>query len=184
MDNDGRMWASLIMLRIRRLGFESLRARPAHWPVGRPAAGFRFWEPRWEPRAHLSRRQRPAHRLSRRRAGLHGDQFLRHLHRLIMLVNGYQAPSALTPRSGPVADDRHARQGEPQRVLGQPIWDLGPHARQDEEPQRVMGYPIDSLGPSPADLERLRSLAHPIRTYKRWMRRRRLGPYATGQDEP
>ena len=45
-----------------------------------------------------------------------------------------------------MANDRRARQGEPQRVLGQPIWDLGPHARQDEEQQRVMGYPIDSLG--------------------------------------
>lgn len=83
-----------------------------------------------------------------------------------------------------MANDRHAREGEPQRVLGQPIWDLGPHARQDEEPQRVMGYPIDSLGPSPADRERLLALAHPIRTYKRWVRRRRLGPYATDKTEP
>ena len=84
-----------------------------------------------------------------------------------------------------MANDRHARQDEePQHVLGQPIWDLGPHARQDEEPQRVMGYPIDSLGPSPADREWLLSLAHPIRTYKRWVRRRRLGPYATDEDEP
>ena len=85
-----------------------------------------------------------------------------------------------------MANDRHARQNdEPQRVLGQPIWDLGPHARQDEEPQRVMGYPIDSLGPSPADREWLLSLAHhPIRTYKRWLHRRRLGPYATDEDEP
>ena len=82
-----------------------------------------------------------------------------------------------------MANDRHARQGEePQRVLGQPIWDLGPRARQGEEPQRVMGFPIDSLGPSPADREWLLSLAHPIRTYKRWVRRRRLGPYATDED--
>jgi hypothetical protein len=67
---------------------------------------------------------------------------LRHLRRPIMLVNGCQAPSALAPRSGPVANDRHARQDEePQRVLGQPIRDLGPHARQDEEPQLVMGLP-------------------------------------------
>jgi hypothetical protein len=77
-----------------------------------------------------------------------------------------------------VAKDRYARQGEPQRVLGQPVWDLGPHARKDEEPQRVMGIPIDSLGPSPADRERLLSLAHPIRTCKRWVSRRRLGPYS------
>ena len=76
----------------------------------------------------------------------------------------------------PVANDRHARQGEPQRVLGQPTWDLGPHSR-PEEPQRVMGYPIDSVGPSPADVEWFKSWVHPIRTYKRWVRRRRLGPY-------
>jgi hypothetical protein len=82
-----------------------------------------------------------------------------------------------------MANDRHARQGEErQRVLGQPIWGLGPHARRGEEPQRVLGFPIDSLGPSPADREWLLSLAHPIRTYKRWVRRRRLGPYATDED--
>jgi hypothetical protein len=76
------------------------------------------------------------------------------------------------------------RQGEPQRVLGEPVWDVGPRARQGEEPQRVMGYPIDSLGPSPADREWLLSLAHPIRKYRRWVRRRRLGPYAPDEDEP
>jgi hypothetical protein len=84
-----------------------------------------------------------------------------------------------------MADGRHARQGdEPQRVLGMPVRDLRHHARRDEEPQRVMGFPIDSLGPGTAGRERLLSLAHPIRTYKRWVRRRRLGPYATDQDEP
>jgi hypothetical protein len=83
-----------------------------------------------------------------------------------------------------VANDRHTRENEePQRVLGERLWDLGPHARHDEEPQRVMGYPVDSLGPSPADVEWLRSLAHPIRTYKRWLRRRRLGPYVTDEDQ-
>jgi hypothetical protein len=75
------------------------------------------------------------------------------------------------------------RQGEPQRVMGQPVWDVGPHARQDEEPQRVMGYPIDSIGPSPADRAWLLSLGHPIRTYRRWLRRRKLGPYAADEDE-
>jgi hypothetical protein len=85
-----------------------------------------------------------------------------------------------------MANDWHARhQGEePQRVMGEPIWDLGPHARQGEEPQRVMGYPIDSLGPSAADREWLLSLLHPIRMYKRWVRRRRLGPYPRDDDEP
>ena len=82
-----------------------------------------------------------------------------------------------------MASDRHASQNEePQRVMGIPVRDLGPHARRSEEPQRVMGFPVDSLGP--AERERLRSLAHPIRTYKRWVRRRRLGPYATDENEP
>ena len=82
-----------------------------------------------------------------------------------------------------MASGRHARQNEePQRVMGIPVRDLGPHARRSEEPQRVMGFPVDSLGP--AERELLRSLAHPIRTYKRWVRRRRLGPYATDEDEP
>ena len=85
-----------------------------------------------------------------------------------------------------MASDRHASQNEePQRVMGIPVRDLGPHARRGEEPQRVMGFPVDSLGPGPgpAERERLRSLAHPIQTYKRWVRRRRLGPYATDEDE-
>jgi hypothetical protein len=84
-----------------------------------------------------------------------------------------------------MASGRHASQNEePQRVMGIPVRDLGPHARRSEEPQRVMGFPVDSLGPGPAGRERLRSLAHPIRTCKRWVRRRRLGPYATGEGEP
>jgi hypothetical protein len=84
-----------------------------------------------------------------------------------------------------MANDRHARQGEePQRVLGIPIDDLGPHSRQGYEPQRVMGFPVDSLGPGPAGREWLLSLVHPMRTYKRWVQRRRLGPFAPGEDEP
>ena len=84
-----------------------------------------------------------------------------------------------------MASDRHASQNEePQRVMGIPVRNLGPHARRGEEPQRVMGFPVDSLGPGPADREWLRSLAHPVRTYKRWVRRRRLGPYAKDEDEP
>lgn len=79
-----------------------------------------------------------------------------------------------------VANDRNAGQDEPQRVLGQPVGDLGPHSRPDE-PQRVMGYPIDSVGRTPADIEWFKSWVHPIRTCKRWVRRRRLGPY---DDEP
>jgi hypothetical protein len=82
-----------------------------------------------------------------------------------------------------MGSDRHASQNEePQRVMGIPVRNLGPHARRSEEPQRVMGFPVDSLGP--AERVQLRSLAHPIRMYKRWVRRRRLGPYATDEDEP
>lgn len=87
-------------------------------------------------------------------------------------------------RGEPVASDGRDRQGEPQRVMGQPIWDLGPGSRPDE-PQRVMGYPVDSVGPSAADRARLlalaRELAHPIRAFQQWVRRRRLGPYT---DDP
>ena len=82
-----------------------------------------------------------------------------------------------------MANDRHARQNqEPQRVLGQPAWDLGPHSRQDEEPQRVMGYPIDSIGPSAADRALFHALIHhPVRTFQRWLRRHREGPYASDE---
>jgi hypothetical protein len=82
-----------------------------------------------------------------------------------------------------VANDQHRREDEePQRVVGFPVRSFGPHSRQEEEPQRIAGFPVGSIGPTPADLEQLRSLAHPIRTYKRWARRRRLGIYATDDD--
>jgi hypothetical protein len=84
-----------------------------------------------------------------------------------------------------MTDDRRARQNEEsQRVMGIPVRDLGSRGRRDREPQRVMGFPIDSLGPGSAEREPLRSLAHPIRAYKQWVRRRRLGPYTTDEDEP
>jgi hypothetical protein len=76
-----------------------------------------------------------------------------------------------------MADDRY----EPNRVLGIPI-SRNPDARPDEEAQRVLGIPVDSFGP--VDLDWLRPLAHPIREYRRWARRRRLGPYAIDEDEP
>jgi len=75
-----------------------------------------------------------------------------------------------------MSNDREERN----RVLGIPIG-TGPHDRQGEERQRVMGFSVDvSDG---ANLDGLRSLAHPIRGYKRWARRRRLGPYATDENE-
>jgi hypothetical protein len=76
-----------------------------------------------------------------------------------------------------MARDRY----EPNRFLGFPLT-KDPHARQVEEPQRVMGMPIDLFGD--VDLGGFRSLAHPIRECRRWLRRRRLGPYATDEDEP
>jgi hypothetical protein len=76
-----------------------------------------------------------------------------------------------------MADDRY----EPNRVLGIPIG-TNPNARRDEEQQRVLGFPVDSFGP--VDLDWLQPLVHPVREYRRWLRRRRLGPYAIDEDEP
>ena len=45
-----------------------------------------------------------------------------------------------------------------------------------------MGFPVGSFGP--VDTDWLQPLAHPIRGYRRWLRHRRLGPYATDEDEP
>ena len=70
---------------------------------------------------------------------------------------------------------------EPNRVLGIPIG-KNPNARQDEESQRVLGFGVDSFGS--IDLDWLAPLFHPAREYRRWVRRRRLGPYATDEDEP
>ncbi len=44
-----------------------------------------------------------------------------------------------------------------------------------------MGLPADWF--ESVDLGQLRILAHPVRAYRRWARRRRLGPYATDEDE-
>jgi hypothetical protein len=75
-----------------------------------------------------------------------------------------------------MSNDREERN----RVLGIPMG-TGRHDRQGEEQQRVMGFPVDVF--DGVNLDGLRSLAHPIRGYKRWARRRRLGPYATDEDE-
>ena len=64
---------------------------------------------------------------------------------------------------------------ERNRVFGMPLG-AGPRGSREEEPQHVMGLPADWF--ESVDLSPLRSLVHPIRGYKRWARRRRLGPYA------
>jgi hypothetical protein len=70
---------------------------------------------------------------------------------------------------------------EPKRVLGFPVT-RDPHARQDIEPRRVLGFSGDSSGG--IDMDWIRSLAHPIRGYRRWQQRRRFGPYAIDESEP
>jgi len=82
----------------------------------------------------------------------------------------------------PRRPDGHAAQGGQGGHGGAGV--QGGHAgqaRQGEEPQRVMGFPVDWFGH--ADLDWFRSMAHPVRTYRRWVRRRRLGPYAVDEDE-
>jgi hypothetical protein len=71
---------------------------------------------------------------------------------------------------------------EPNKFLGMVRRDIGPRARQGEEPRRVLGLPVDWYGP--VDGVRLPSLRHPIKAYKRWTLRRRLGPYAPDDDDP
>jgi hypothetical protein len=75
-----------------------------------------------------------------------------------------------------MSNDREERN----RVLGVPIG-TNQRDRQGEEQQRVMGFPADVF--DGVNLDELRSLAHPIQRYKRWARRRRLGPYVTDEDE-
>ena len=69
---------------------------------------------------------------------------------------------------------------ERNRVLGIPIG-RNPLGRPGEEQQRVMGFPADWV--QDVNLDGLTFLVHPIRAYKRWARRRRLGPYDTDEDE-
>ena len=69
---------------------------------------------------------------------------------------------------------------EPNRVLGMPRG-TDRYARQGEEPQRVMGIPVDWFGHVDPRIQR--SLTHPIRAYRQWKLRRRLGPFAPDEDE-
>ena len=46
--------------------------------------------------------------------------------------------------------------------------------RAGEEPQRALGVPVDWI--AEVDVEFFRSFLHPVKAYRRWDRRRRLGP--------
>jgi hypothetical protein len=70
-----------------------------------------------------------------------------------------------------VAGDREERN----RVFGMPRG-ADPRAERPEEQRRVLGVPVDWYGS--VDWNQLRSIRHPVKTYKRWALRRRLGPYA------
>ena len=81
---------------------------------------------------------------------------------------------------------------EPNRFLGFPVRS-GPRPKRHGESQRVLGFPVDWFGSvAPADSavrdgsvgrDQVWPLAHPILGYKRWLRRRRLGPYAVDEDQ-
>jgi hypothetical protein len=64
---------------------------------------------------------------------------------------------------------------ERSKVFGMPRG-VDAHGRRDEEQRRVLGVPADWYGP--VDWDQLRSLRHPVKAYRRWALRRRLGPYA------
>ena len=69
---------------------------------------------------------------------------------------------------------------ERNRVFGMPTG-RSPQGKQGEEQQHVMGFPADWF--EDVNLDGLTFLVHPIRAYKRWARRRRLGPYASYESE-
>ena len=50
------------------------------------------------------------------------------------------------------------------------------------EPQRVLGFPVTTF--SRVDTEFFRGFVHPVKAYRRWSRRRRLGAYAVDEDTP
>lgn len=75
-------------------------------------------------------------------------------------------------------------QYEPNRFLGLPQ-PKDPKTGRKAEPQRVLGFPVDLYGLfDNIDRDFAWSLMHPVRGYRRWLRRRRLGPYATDEDGP
>jgi hypothetical protein len=95
----------------------------------------------------------------------------------------------LTRRAGggstPRMENMSGNQEERNRFLGFQVGQDphrphgNPHRPRGREQQRVMGFPADWV--DDANLDGLRFLMHPVREYKRWVRRRRLGAYATGE---
>jgi hypothetical protein len=69
---------------------------------------------------------------------------------------------------------------EPNRVFGMPRT-TSRNARQGEEPQRAMGLPAEWFGP--LDPRLAKAVKHPVRAYRQWRLRRRLGIYAPDDDQ-
>jgi hypothetical protein len=49
------------------------------------------------------------------------------------------------------------------------------------EPQRVLGFPVTVF--RCVDVEFFRGFVHPVKSYRRWSRRRRLGAYAVDEED-
>ena len=69
---------------------------------------------------------------------------------------------------------------EPNRMFGAPVG--GSSRRQGRAPNRVLGFPTDMF--VNVDVDFFRGLVHPVKSVKRWNRRRRLGAYAVDDDTP
>lgn len=67
---------------------------------------------------------------------------------------------------------------ETNRVLGMT---RKQHRREGEEPQRALGIPVGWI--AEVDVAFFRSFLHPIKAYRRWDRRRRLGAYALDDED-
>jgi hypothetical protein len=46
----------------------------------------------------------------------------------------------------------------------------------------VLGFPVDTF--RNVDVEFFQGFLHPVKSYRRWSRRRRLGVYAVDEDTP
>ena len=68
---------------------------------------------------------------------------------------------------------------ERNRVLGFPVGP-GRHPGRREE-QHVMGFPVSWF--DDINVDALAWLVHPVRQYRRWARRHRPDPHATGEGE-